>query len=371
MLSATHTITGVILAGGKARRMDGQDKGLIEYQHQPLVRYAIDALKPQVDHLVINANRNLQHYQQFGYPVIPDCLPDFCGPLAGMLSVMNTVHSDYILTVPCDSPSLPQHYRQRMMETLLLQQADIAVAHDGRRLQPVYCLIPCRLADKLDAYLQQGERKIDRWLTQFKLAIVDFSDQPDSFTNFNTPKDISAAHNPIASPVPLLGFAAFSGTGKTTLLRQLIPVLKSRNLTLGVIKHAHHTFDIDIPGKDSYEIRKAGAQQTLVASNRLMALMEVRTQAQNDPDLAELLPRLDARQLDLILVEGFKDAAIPKIELHRPALDTPLLYPQDSHIIAVASDQPLPLPNHIQPLDLNEIDIIADFIDTFITHWTS
>ena len=368
--SSIPSVTGVILAGGQARRMGGDDKGLILFNHKPLIAHVIAILKPQVDTIVINANRNIDQYQTFKYPVISDSLANFCGPLAGMLSAMQTVDTDYILTVPCDSPNISSQLRQRMMETLLIERADIAVAHNGERLQPVFCLIPCRLQTDLETYLQQGGRKIDTWLANHAMAIVDFSDQADSFINVNHPEDLVTHQTKVQSSIPLMGFAAFSGTGKTTLLRQLIPVLKSKGLEVAVIKHAHHNFDIDVPGKDSYEIRQAGAQQVLVSSRRLMALVEVQSADLNEPSLSTLIPRLNYSKLDLILVEGFKDEAIAKIELHRSSLDKPLLYPTDQNIIAIASDLPLDLERDIAQLDINDIDTIANYLTHFIEIWT-
>lgn len=369
--SSLPSVTGVILAGGKARRMGGEDKGLISFKHKPLISYVIHALKSQADQLIINANRNINSYQSFGYPVIEDTLDNFCGPLAGMLSAMQTVNTDYILTAPCDSPDISLQLRQRMMEALLLEQADIAVAHDGERIQPVFSLIPCRLKNELEHYLEQGGRKIDLWLAQYKMAVVDFSDQPETFLNFNHPEDVRNHQPKLRSPIPLIGFAAFSGTGKTTLLQQLIPALKTKGLEVAVIKHAHHNFDIDIPGKDSYQIRQAGAQQILVASSRLMALMEVQPAELADPCLSDLIPRLDSSKIDIILVEGFKHETIPKIELYRPTLGKPLLYPDDNNIIAIATDDPLDLTTTIEQLDLNQVDTIADYIQLFIDNWTA
>lgn len=368
--SSTPSVTGVILAGGQARRMGGEDKGLILFNNKPLIAHAIATLKSQVDTIIINANRNIDQYQAFNYPVISDSLENFCGPLAGMLSAMQTVDTDYILTAPCDSPNISPQLRQRMMETLLIERADIAVAHNGERLQPVFCLIPCRLQADLETYLQNGGRKIDLWLESHNLAIVDFSDQASSFINVNHPEDLVTHQASVQSPIPLIGFAAYSGTGKTTLLRQLIPLLKSNGLEVAVIKHAHHNFDVDVPGKDSYEIRQAGAQQVLVSSSRLMALMEVQSDTLPEPNLSTLIPRLDCSKLDLILVEGFKHEVIPKIELYRGTLDKPLLYPTDQNIIAIASDLPLVLEREIEQLDLNDIETIANYLAHFIESWT-
>lgn len=163
---------------------------------------------------------------------------------------------------------------------------------------------------------------------------------------------------------PLLGFAAISGTGKTTLLVQILPLLKKRGIRVGMIKHAHHRFDIDKPGKDSYKLRQAGAEQMLIASRHRWALMvETPQQQQADPQLNELLLHLDQDAVDLILVEGFKQVRFPKIELHRPALGHELLFPNDAAIIAIATDAPLAKSTALPLLDLNDPAEITDFIE--------
>ena len=169
----------------------------------------------------------------------------------------------------------------------------------------------------------------------------------------------------------MLGFVAFSGTGKTTLLKQIIPLLKARGLQLAVIKHTHHQFDIDTPGKDSYELRQAGAEQLMVASRRRWALMVETPDQVDDPQLDSLIQHLDSTGLDLILVEGFKHEAIPKIELHRPALQKPLLCPEDPDIIAVANDASLNQQIDLPVLALNNPEAIADFVLDFIQHSNS
>jgi molybdopterin molybdotransferase len=162
---------------------------------------------------------------------------------------------------------------------------------------------------------------------------------------------------------PVLGFAAFSGTGKTTLLEKLLPLLAEQGLAIGMVKHAHHAFDIDKPGKDSYRLRKAGARQMLVASSQRQALMTENAVARK-PRLDELINRLDLDNIDLVLVEGFKQVPYPKIELHRQALDKPLLYPQDSNIIAIASDHPGDCTG-LPSLDIDDTAAIA----AYIVHW--
>ncbi len=162
-------------------------------------------------------------------------------------------------------------------------------------------------------------------------------------------------------PVPVIGFAAWSGTGKTTLLARLIPWLRARNLRVALIKHAHHDFDIDHPGKDSFELRRAGAGQVLIASRRRLAWI-LESENDTEPELPELLQRLDASRFDLVLVEGFRHVRFPKIELHRAALNRPLLFPDDDSIVAIASDTPLPVAAPIPVLDLNDPSMIGGFV---------
>ncbi len=161
--------------------------------------------------------------------------------------------------------------------------------------------------------------------------------------------------------IPVLGFAAFSGSGKTTLLEKLIPLLRKHGLRLALVKHSHHDFEMDRPGKDSDRLRRAGAGQVLLASKYRTAWIR-EGDGQTEPDLGELLQRLDTGQVDLVLVEGFREEPIAKIEIHRPSLEKPLLCLRDSHIIALAADeqprQDVPVP----VLMLDDSESIADFI---------
>ncbi len=161
--------------------------------------------------------------------------------------------------------------------------------------------------------------------------------------------------------VPILGFAAFSGTGKTTLLTQTIPILKHHGVRIGLIKHSHHNFQIDQPGKDSFRLRAAGASPVMLVSTHRRAII-TEISPEQEPRLDDQLKLLDQSELDLILVEGFKAEQFPKIELHRPSLNKPLLYPNDPNIIAIASDCTLETPDYLIQLDINQPEIIADFI---------
>lgn len=168
---------------------------------------------------------------------------------------------------------------------------------------------------------------------------------------------------------PTLGFSGYSGVGKTTLLAALIPRLRKAGLSIAVIKHAHHRFDIDHPGKDSFELRRAGAQQMLVASRQRWALIYEEATEQPEPLLGELYQHLDRRALDLVLVEGFKHESFSKIELHRPALGHSLLFPQQPEIIAVATDAPISYPTSLPQLDLNRPDEVLEFVLRWTAEW--
>jgi molybdopterin-guanine dinucleotide biosynthesis protein MobB len=166
----------------------------------------------------------------------------------------------------------------------------------------------------------------------------------------------------MTSTIPILGFSAYSGTGKTTLLRQIIPALKQRGLRVSVIKHAHHDFDLDFPGKDSYELRKSGADQTVICTMTRMAMITEFAHPDEEPDLQQIIASLDSSRADIVLVEGYKDIRFPKIELHRAALRKPYLYQHDDSVIAIACDAQPPAGISIPVLDINDIAAIARFI---------
>lgn len=183
-------ITGIILAGGEARRMGGGDKGLVELSGKPLIEYALAALSPQVDAIIINANRNQARYAEYGYPVIADNIPGFQGPLAGMLSCLQETETEFLVSIPCDSPLIPDDLVARLFRQLSDDSAEISVAHNGDRMQPVFTLMQTSLAPSMQAFLESGERKIDWWFKQHKLAVTDFSDKPVCFSNINNPDDL-------------------------------------------------------------------------------------------------------------------------------------------------------------------------------------
>ena len=185
-------ITAIVLAGGRATRMGGTDKGLVELAGRPMIAHVLAALEPQVERVLINANRNLDRYAEFGWPVVPDEDTGYLGPLAGLAAGLRAAVTPLVLTAPCDCPLLAPDLAARLYSALEAAQAEIAVPFDGERLQPVFALVRRELDNSLAAYLGGGDRKIDRWFAQHRLARVDFSDRPETFVNVNDPDERTA-----------------------------------------------------------------------------------------------------------------------------------------------------------------------------------
>ena len=169
--------------------MGGVDKGLVAVNGRPMIQWVIDVLRPQVVELLVNANRNLDRYREFGCPVIDDGDSEFRGPLAGIASGLRAASSRYVAFAPCDSPLVCGDLVTRLRAAMSQENARIAVAHDGERLQPVFALLDRGLLDDLVRYLDDGGRKIDRWYAEHGYARADFSDVADSFANINAPDE--------------------------------------------------------------------------------------------------------------------------------------------------------------------------------------
>ena len=184
------SITGIILAGGKSRRMGGVDKGLMDFLGKPMVAHVLQRLAPQVDEVLINANREAERYAAFGPPVVQDDIAGFAGPLAGLHKGMRVAAHPYVLTVPCDSPLLPMNLVQRLMQGLIERDADLAVAKTGAQAHPVFCLCRKSLLPDLEQFLNDGGRKIDAWYGRLNVAEVAFDDNPQAFANINTPAEL-------------------------------------------------------------------------------------------------------------------------------------------------------------------------------------
>lgn len=198
-MTSSLEITAVVLAGGQGRRMEGADKGLLQFRDRPLIEHALAALRPQVSDILISANRNLPKYERYGYTVVPDAGSQACGPLAGLLAALQWARTEYVLTVPCDAPYLSGDYADRMIAALAKAGALAAVAYDGMRLQPMFSLISRRLTESLQDYLAAGERRARDFLVGQGAVPVDFSDRTELFVNLNRPVDL---HRQIARAMP-------------------------------------------------------------------------------------------------------------------------------------------------------------------------
>jgi molybdopterin-guanine dinucleotide biosynthesis protein A len=208
----THTIsaqdiTGLILAGGRGSRMGGVDKGLQNFNGIPLALHTLMRLGPQVESVMVNANRNLSAYESFGVSVWPDASADFAGPLSGFLVGLERAETPYVLTVPCDTPRLPLDLAERLAQALVREDADIAMAAAPEtdahgqtqiRTQPVFCLMKIELSESLVKFTHAGGRKIDAWTAQHKTVVVPFDtpgDDPLAFANVNTLNELQALEN--------------------------------------------------------------------------------------------------------------------------------------------------------------------------------
>ena len=189
---ADAAITGLVLAGGEGRRMGGADKGLQLFDGRPLVQCVLERLRPQVDAVLISANRNLERYAGFGCAVVQDALPGFAGPLAGLQAAMVHADTPLLLCAPCDSPRLPADLALRLRAALIGAGAGLAVPRASGRVHRAFCLVRRDLLPHLDAFLAAGERRLARWHESLGAVEVDFDDEAAAFDNLNSLADLAA-----------------------------------------------------------------------------------------------------------------------------------------------------------------------------------
>ena len=189
-------VTGLVLAGGQGSRMGGVDKGLASFRGRPMVAHAIERLAPQVDEILVNANRNPEAYARFGHRVIADELPGFAGPLAGFERGLAHARGRLVATVPCDSPFLPADLVARLRAALEGAGAQLAVARTGDQPHPVFCLMRREVHASLAAFLASGQRKIDKWYASLSVVEVAFDDEADAFANINTRDELAGLEKP-------------------------------------------------------------------------------------------------------------------------------------------------------------------------------
>ncbi len=370
METLNEIIPCVILAGGKGRRMGGKEKALIHLLDRPLLSYVLETVSGKVAPIALNINTNFDSFQKFGYKIIKDPIKGHLGPLAGILASLNwakEINQDWVVTLPCDTPFLPKNLVQSMVEAKnKTPEVDLVVAKSRGFSHPVIALWKSNINNKLKNALNEGVRKIDIFTDQLNIAYVDFDNIQNSdfdpFTNLNAPQDLILAQQILGKLPPLFGLAGWSGSGKTTLSTKLIRNFTKIGINVGTLKHAHHKFDIDKPGKDSYNLRKAGAKPVIISSKERFALIQENDQNEEQSlfKMLEMFSKEPINKCDIIVVEGYKNENIPKLEVHRSIINKPFLFKNDKNIFAIASDNEKV--TTIPSLDLNNINSITNFL---------
>jgi molybdenum cofactor guanylyltransferase len=195
MIETRDRVTGIVLAGGQGRRMGGVDKGLVMLDGQPLIAHVLARFAPQVADVIVNANQNVDRYAAYGWPVVPDAVGGFAGPLAGLHAGMSNATRPLVCTVPCDSPFLPSDLVARLAAALDREHAQLAVARTFTQPHPVFALVRRNVLASLAAFLAGGGRKIDAWYASLATVEVPFDDVAAAFANINTRDELAAATN--------------------------------------------------------------------------------------------------------------------------------------------------------------------------------
>ena len=370
MENLNEIVPCVILAGGKGRRMGGKDKALRPLLDRPLLSYVLESISGHVAPIALNINTNLDKFSEFGYEIIEDPIKGHLGPLAGILASLNwarKLNQKWVMTLPCDTPFLPKNIVKEMIKLKNKElDVDLVVAQSKGYNHPVIALWKSDLNLKLEKALNEGIRKIDIFTSSLKVAYVDFdkikNDNFDPFTNLNSPLDLIKAQQILGKLPPFFGLAGWSGSGKTTLCTKLIENFTKIGITIGTLKHAHHKFELDKPGKDSFNLRKAGARPMIISSKERFAMIQENDEHDEKSlfQLIEMFSKDPIQKCDLIIVEGYKNEPIPKFEVYRPIIGKPELYKEDNNIFAIASD--INIESSIPTFDLNNINSISDFI---------
>ena len=368
-------IPGIILAGGLSRRMGGGDKGLLMLGKTTIIERVIDKISPQVGSLAININGDSSRFPDYKLPIIPDSIKGYLGPLSGILAGMEWAFKNgnrYIATVAADTPFLPDDFIKRLHAMVKSKNLNIGIAasrflrRDDVFIHPTFGIWEVALKDDLRDALANDTRKIMFWAKKFKLDYYyfDTSDKlSDPFFNINTPDDLEEAKyrlkkRSLMKYKNVFGIVGWKNSGKTTLVESLVKYLTEQGYQVSTIKHAHHSFDIDHEGTDSFRHRKAGAKEVILASRKRWALIhELIDEPEKDFDF--LVNSISPT--DLILVEGFKEERHNKIEVIRAENKKIPIYKNDNGILAIVSDYKIP-DISLPIFNLDEISNIADFI---------
>ena len=359
-------IPGMVLAGGQSTRM-GEDKTLKRLGGRPLALLTAQKLSKQTCSVFINTSKDT--LDSLGYVRIVDALEGLHGPLSGILAGLRHVASTlpeatHMAVVPADSPFFPGDLVARLAAAIT-SPTEIAMAAYAGDPEPAFALWPVAIAQALETWLANTPRRAIRAFAQTQsVRLVDFVSEPShSFFNINTPRDFERARSLVglgARP-KILGVSGWKNSGKTGLTVRLVSELIARGYKVSTIKHAHHDFDIDKVGADSFRHRQAGAHEvTIVSGTRYAIMHELR--GAPEPSFEEVLSRL--APCDIVIIEGYKREPVPKIEARRlEAKNHTPLAPSDPHIVAIAADHPV-AESKLPVFDLDDTKAIADFAET-------
>ena len=369
MKISNEIIPCVILAGGKGRRMGGKEKALINLLDRPLISYVLENISGKTAPIALNVNTNFEKFKNFGYEILEDPIKGHLGPLVGILASLNwakNIDQKWVLTLPCDTPFLPLNLVESLVKVKNESpDVDLVVEKSRGFIHPVIALWKAENNLMLKKAIEEGIRKIDIFTSQLKTVHVNFDEinesKFDPFTNLNSPKDLIIAKQILGKLPPIFGLAGWSGSGKTTLCTKIIESFTKIGITVGTLKHAHHKFDIDKPGKDSYNLRKSGARPMVISSKERFALIQENdNEEKNLFDMLDIFTKNPINKCELILIEGYKNEFIKKLEVFRLGIGKPFLYPNDQNIFAIASDKKIEVP--IPSLNINNISDICELL---------
>jgi molybdopterin-guanine dinucleotide biosynthesis protein B/molybdopterin-guanine dinucleotide biosynthesis protein len=353
-------VTGVILVGGKSRRM-GRDKALLEINGRTLFETTLAAFREALDTVILVGDRP-ERFAGSAIPIYPDIYPG--SALGGLYTGLVRAETSHIFVSSCDLPYPSPAIIRRLVE--LAPANDVVVPETAAGYEPLFAVYSQECREPIRRQLEDGNFCVYDFYPQVRTRVVTadelagLADLDRCFLNLNTPEEFRriVPEEPLM-PVKVVSFVAKSGTGKTTLLEKVIVELKHRGYRVGAIKHDAHKFDIDHPGKDSHRLTAAGADTMLISSPEKLALVKKHAAP---PPIEELLATYFA-DVDIVITEGFKKSGLPKIEIYRKERSPTLLCRGEEHdptLVAVASDEPLDL--DVPVLDLNDAVQVADFV---------
>lgn len=356
---------GMVLAGGRSTRM-GEDKAAKRLAGKPLALIAARRLAAQAGPIVINTRNPA--LADLGFDLVPDTMEGQEGPLAGILAGLDHIAStlpsaSHLAVVPADAPFFPDTLVSRLSAAVDGPETIVMAAYCGDP-EPAFALWPVALAPRLRHWLETGEsRAIRAFAATCQTRLVDFVDGPShSFFNVNRPADFERARSlmGLGNSPRILGISGWKNSGKTGLTVRLVEELTARGYRVSTIKHAHHDFDIDKVGADSFRHRQAGAHEvTIVSGTRFAIMHELR--GNPEPAFEDVLARL--APCDIVVIEGYKREPVPKIEARRlEAKSRVPLAPDDPHIVAIAADHAV-ADSSLPVFNLDDTQAIADFAE--------